>query len=77
MKYLFKRYALTRDWLDCSKMAVSVMFFVGGVVNPGWMELPMSSYLILCAPFVNKREGKVIDCRYSMPGPVFAPYPMW
>lgn len=56
MGYLFKRYKRTRDWLDLAKFSVSVMFFVGGVVNPGWRELPMSTYLILCAPFKNKRE---------------------
>lgn len=68
MRYLFKRYRRTRDWFDSSKMAVSVMFFVGGVVNPGWLDLPMSCYLIFCAPFVN-RTGERAERLASMPYP--------
>ena len=54
MRYLFKRYRQTRDWFDSARMAVSVMFFVGGVVNPGWVGLPASTFLIFCAPFKNR-----------------------
>lgn len=69
MSYLYKRYKRTRDWLDCAKFAVSIMFFVGGVVNPGWRELPMSTYLILCAPFVNRSELSYRRFYEPMPPP--------
>lgn len=70
MKYLYQRYKQTRDWFDCAKMSASVMFFVGGVVNPGWMDLPMSCYLMLCAPFINRSENRISEYQsmsYLMP----------
>ena len=54
LRYLYQRYRKTREWMDCSKMAVSVMFFVGGVVNPGWVDLPVSAFFVFCAPFSNQ-----------------------
>lgn len=76
LSYLYSRYKHTRDWFDCAKLAVGMMFFVGGVVNPGWRDLPMSTFLIFCSPFKNNSESLAMRFR-QIPYPPYGPPPMY